>query len=193
MADFVVTTLNDENDSGATVGSPGGDGLSLREAIALANDSAGRDNITFAADLEGTIQLTGGELFVTDDLLISGDGKITISGDVAGNDAPDSDGLTDVFASTTAELADNTRIFGVLTPAGGYFGVDGLTLTGGYLQDGHGSTLDGGSGAIRVLYNTDLSITNSLIAGNGSSDPGTGGAIFARGDLTITGLSLIHI
>ena len=46
MADFTVTTLDDENDAGATVGSPGGAGLSLREALTLANGAAGADNIS---------------------------------------------------------------------------------------------------------------------------------------------------
>ena len=47
MAAYIVTTLADENDGGA-----GGTGLSLREALALANaDSGTADTITFAAGL----------------------------------------------------------------------------------------------------------------------------------------------
>ena len=48
MAQFIVTTDIDENDGGATVANPGGQGLSLREAIALANAAPGADEIVFA-------------------------------------------------------------------------------------------------------------------------------------------------
>jgi hypothetical protein len=54
LADFTVTTTDDEND-----GSDAGAGLSLREAIALANESEGEDTITFDSSLSGgTIALT---------------------------------------------------------------------------------------------------------------------------------------
>jgi hypothetical protein len=43
----VVTTNADENDAGASVGMPGGSGLSLREAISIANTTAGAQTITF--------------------------------------------------------------------------------------------------------------------------------------------------
>ena len=49
MANFVVTTNIDEFDTGASVGDPGGTGLSLREAIILSNESAGENTITFAS------------------------------------------------------------------------------------------------------------------------------------------------
>src|SRR6476469_7210730 len=79
MPTFVVTTLVDENDTGASVGSPQGAGLSLREALALAN--AG-DTITFAANLvggttagvdDGRLVLTQGALAITRDVTIEGD------------------------------------------------------------------------------------------------------------------------
>ena len=38
MTDIIVTTLADELDLGASVNAPGGDGLSLREALSLASD-----------------------------------------------------------------------------------------------------------------------------------------------------------
>jgi hypothetical protein len=51
IRDFVVTTGVDENDAGATVAAPGGAGLSLREAINLANGTAGHQVITFASGI----------------------------------------------------------------------------------------------------------------------------------------------
>jgi hypothetical protein len=45
----VITTAADEADSGATPGSPGQTGFSLREAISFANGNAGHQSITFDA------------------------------------------------------------------------------------------------------------------------------------------------
>ena len=97
MADFVVTTSADEADNGATVASPGGTGLSLREAIALANaDPSTIDTITFDASLSGdTLYLgafggSGEDLEITSSLTIDGDingngiGEITISASIPG-------------------------------------------------------------------------------------------------------------
>lgn len=54
-----VTTAVDENQDGATPASPGGTGLSLREAIAFANGAAGRQSILvpagFAIDLDSQL------------------------------------------------------------------------------------------------------------------------------------------
>jgi hypothetical protein len=44
---LIVTTNADENDAGATPTMPGGTGLSLREAITIANATAGAQTITF--------------------------------------------------------------------------------------------------------------------------------------------------
>ena len=57
-ATLVVTTAQDENDSGATVQNPGGTGLSLREAINIANASAGMQAIGFIGPM--TISLASG-------------------------------------------------------------------------------------------------------------------------------------
>ena len=64
---ITVTTAADVVDANDGV-------LSLREAVAQANASAGFDEIEFAASLEGaTLVLTGGELVVSGDLAIDGD------------------------------------------------------------------------------------------------------------------------
>lgn len=49
MANTTVTTLTDELDA-----NPADNGLSLREAIQIANQSAGEDTISFADGLTGT-------------------------------------------------------------------------------------------------------------------------------------------
>ena len=58
MASFTVTTLDDAADTGATPGAAG-DGLSLREAIRLASETAGDDTIEFAAGLSGQTSTLG--------------------------------------------------------------------------------------------------------------------------------------
>ena len=57
---FTVTNLND-NGAG-----------SLRQAITDANSNPGLDTINFQASLAGTILLSSGELFIVDDLQITG-------------------------------------------------------------------------------------------------------------------------
>ncbi|HEX5498218.1 MAG TPA: choice-of-anchor Q domain-containing protein, partial [Thermomicrobiales bacterium] len=107
---FVVTTLADENDAGATVANPGETGLSLREALVLANqDPTSPDTITFDPSLiggntpghDGVLTLSQGELSVAGNVIIEGDvngdhvADITIDGNNAsrifdiddGNDA----------------------------------------------------------------------------------------------------------
>src|SRR4051812_37694596 len=75
-ATITVNTLID--------GSTPDDGvLSLREAVELANSTAGPDTIAFAAGLTGTIKLTFGQLMVSDDLTINGPGAKVLS--VSGN------------------------------------------------------------------------------------------------------------
>src|SRR5262245_10736087 len=111
MATFTVTTLVDENDAGATVGSPGHTGLSLREAIALTNAGTGGDTINFAPNLSGTIRLANGTLSISKAVTIDGDGHILITGDVSDDDTTvGSSDVTDIVLSA-ATLADNVRIF----------------------------------------------------------------------------------
>ena len=69
---LVVTTLLDEIDTNPL---NGGD-LSLREAIGLANGSVGTgDDITFDSGLSGTINLGFGQLQVSSDMTITGNGQ----------------------------------------------------------------------------------------------------------------------
>ncbi len=83
MANFVVTTASDIVDSG--------DGaISLREALALAQSTAGADRITFSKSIPGISSIVfvdlKAELLVTDQ-----GGAVTINGDV------DNDGQADVI------------------------------------------------------------------------------------------------
>ncbi|MEM8751787.1 MAG: calcium-binding protein, partial [Pseudomonadota bacterium] len=188
MAEFVVTTLDDESEDNGT--------LSLREAMALANDAGGADSITFAEGLEGTIRLDQGPLFSFDVLAIDGDGRITISGDVAGDDVVDESGITDVAASQEAAgdlLSDNVALF----RSGNSLTLEGLVLTGGVSDfggavatsgtltildsavSGNYATGDGGG----VNSSGDVRVENSVVSGNVSG--ADGGGIFAGDEVTV--------
>lgn len=112
---FVVTIINDESD-----GNLAANELSLREAIEQAKLTGAPDQITFDAGLSGsTLRLTQGELQITRAVTIDGDldndnaPDIIITGDANANDSTDAAGITNVFATSLASLADNSRIFNV--------------------------------------------------------------------------------
>ena len=175
---LIVTTTSDVVDSN--------DGLtSLREAIGLANSKTSDDpvdEITFAEALTGTIELTKGELFISDPVTITGPGADVLTIDAKGE----------------------SRIFRVVERAE----ISGLTLTGGNADDGSpltfstkelggaifagnldltdmiitGNTAASHGGGIWV--NGDLTLANSTISGNSSG--GTGGGVYAKRSVTVT-------
>jgi len=150
-ATFTVTT---NQDSG-----PG----SLREAVGLANANPGEDTIEFAPGL-GLIELTGGQIDVTESLIIDGDGFLP---------------------SITA--AGQSRIFAMDAP-GEHLQLLGLSLTqGGTTASGSSncSATTGAGGAMCVIGN--LSLIESDISGSVTTGSGAdGGAVFvADGDLTL--------
>ncbi|MEO1087442.1 MAG: CSLREA domain-containing protein, partial [Acidobacteriota bacterium] len=177
MAQFVVTTLDDVVDESDGV-------LSLREAIALANDQAGTDEIVFDQALAGgLLRLTQGELEITDAVTIDGEDRdITITGDALGNDIlePGTD-ITDVMASRDADvLGDNSRIFNI-TEIRATTNLVGLTLTGGYTGTSNSGFYDDthSGGAIKSVWTVTL--LDSSVAGNATGgDHARGGAIHAK-------------
>ncbi len=211
---FVVTTLDDEFDVGYTLDKPGGEGLSLREALEMANAGVGsRDTIVFADDLEGTIRLKAdqdpnndddehgwdysnsdfGELIYARNVIIDGDNRITISGDTSGNDLTTMHGdieVTDLsqMAVDSTLLADNVGIF-VDTGSGANLSTatvfKGLTLTGGVAVDG------GGNGGAINAGGQQVVVQDSLLIGNQATT--RGGAVWGNSgqlvilDSTITG------
>lgn len=186
MATFVVSTLADENDNGVTTRTidlgfgvttevPVVTDISLREAVQMANDSAGADTITFAPNLIGLIRLTEGEIEITDTLTINGDGRITITGDGAGDDVTGVGGITDVSASGDAQLDANTRIFNATAD----LTLSGLALTGGR------TTADYAPGGA-VFSSGAITIRDSVIAGNSTIGlESFGGGIYAAGDVIL--------
>lgn len=192
MATFIVTTKTDELNAGATVAAPGGTGLSLREAVALANASAGADTITFDSTVftggdASFIRLTLGEIGISGAVTIDGSTAtgVTISGDKNGNDAVVAGThITDVAASG-GTLADNSRIFNISSTTAATT-LDSLTLTGG-----HTTILGGGGIGGAVKSNADLTIIDSVISGNSTTgDFAIGGAIYGRTIVTLNGTTV---
>jgi len=82
LVNLVVTTGVDEADAGATPGSPGQTGFSLREAISFANGNAGHQSITFDAAV-ATVALKSALPSVQETLDIKGLVVIDATGNAA--------------------------------------------------------------------------------------------------------------
>ena len=147
LATFTVTNLNDAGDG------------SLREAVSLANSNSGADEIVFSETVAGTIELTSGELEVTDELTITG---------------PDQDNLT-------LDAQHNSRVIN-FTAATGDLTIGELTLTNGQTREDavdFNDTSQSGGG-IRFVSSGVLTLTNSQVSDNQTlGDRAGGGGIFA--------------
>lgn len=193
MATFTVTTAADETYDFGTIEeeTADGGGLSLREAVGLASDALGLDVITFggpefAGELT-TINLVFGDLFFDDDIAIDGDldadgdPDVAISGDADGDDATRmvtfaGESFMVTNAAANGADGDNSPIFffdGVAAS------LNGLVLTGGV------NSASGGA----VASSGDLTITNSLIAGNRSFSDG--GAIESSGSFSLSASAIV--
>ena len=150
---FVVTTATDVVS--------GSDGLtSLREAITLANGTAGADTITFgdgSAIVGGTnfidatadtITLLTGQLAITDSATITGTGtaNLTVSGNNSSRVFNINDGLT---VANNASPAANVTL-------------SGLTITGGSSNSGGGI----------FVFEDNLTLLDSVVTGNASTGKG---------------------
>ncbi|MCI0331692.1 MAG: right-handed parallel beta-helix repeat-containing protein [Planctomycetes bacterium] len=174
LANVTVSNTNDVVDGNVTsiaalIGTPGADGISLREATLAANADAAADTIDFS--VTGTIQLTNvghvGEIAITNNLTINGPGANLLT--------------IQAFAGTGA-VGDGARIFNV---DDGNFGtlkdvaISGLTFSGG---DPSGGSSNGG--AISTIEN--LTVTSSTISGNTAVVGGGIAKIGSTGQLTIS-------
>jgi hypothetical protein len=163
-ATFNVTTTAD---SGAG---------SLRQAILDANAAAGPDTITFQAGL-GQIDVTGGEMAITDALTITDpEGDVTI----------DADDLSRIFYIDNAgavTLSGLTLSRGASASAGGAVFATGtdLTITDSTVT---GSSADGNGGGVAVEGGS-LTVTASGFDNNDASSDG-GGLYAGAADTTVT-------
>ena len=189
LAAVTVNTAVDLVDGNTTtiaslIADPGADGaVSLREALAAADNSSITDTITFDADVfngeaADVIRLQN-QLVVFQSVEIDGgDLGIVVSGDSSGNDQTEAESfVTDTVASDAAGLlSDNTnRVFAFVGAPGGTVSISGLTITGG--------VADGSGGGI-LVESANLDLNQSIVSGNRSTNSG-GGIEFGAGQLTI--------
>ncbi|MBI3866448.1 MAG: CSLREA domain-containing protein [Planctomycetia bacterium] len=134
--------------------------MSLRDAVAIANARIGADSITFAASLSGTpINLTLGELLITDALQVAGSGA----------------------KNTIVDAKQNSRVFDVTRGAGDVT-FSGLTITGGKTT----SNFDPGGG-VRFLSTGALMVADSSVVANQTTGSGSsGGGLYSKnGPVTV--------
>lgn len=150
-ATFNVTTLAD--------GGPG----SLRQAVVDANANPGADVIAFDSALTGAINVTTGQLLVTDSVDVQGPGPAVLS--VVGDNA------SRVFYLYNPSALIDVTISGLTITGGGSY------LGGGIANAGENATLDDvvvtGNGAfigggVANLYYGNLTVQSSVVTGNGA-------------------------
>jgi hypothetical protein len=180
---LVVTTLADQNS---------GPGTSLRQALNSANESPTPTTITFAPGLNGTINLSLGQLFLGNPAQ-----PITIVGPGAGLltiDGNNSSGVFQVGSGVTAEITGLTVAHGNALSGGGLYNFGTLTLAavhfvGNTATDTAGFT---GGGAIYnnggTLNVIDCQFMNNSSAHDaGAVDSGVQGGQLNIRDSTFTG------
>ena len=206
LADFVVTTANDEND-----GDVDGDDLSLREAIIAANNTPGADTITFDNSIN-QINLASETLSITDSLTINGSGANSLTIDGGNQDfAVITIGDDDLNATINVTI-DGVTISGGnnIESGGGIRNLENLALNNSVVS-GNASGKDGG-GIFNLVgtlttdntiisdntaaygggvsnYFGSTSLTNSTISGNTA---GNGGGIYNYAGATVAVYSKIE-
>ncbi len=138
-ADPTVFTVINLNDSGTG---------SLRQAITNANINPGNDAIFFQAGLTGTINLTNGQLSITDSVVIHGHGAKVLA--ISGNNA--------------------SRIFVIDPGTLGTVDISGLTIKNGNETSGNG-------GGGMIIHNGTVTISDCTLTNNSANTGGGGGGI----------------
>jgi hypothetical protein len=173
LATFTVNNTGDADDGDAN-----NDITTLREAINLANATAGDDAIAFGGVFTDTtpdvITLTSGQLKITDDLTILGTGASLLT--VSGNNA------SRVFE--ISGIGRDVSIDGLKIANGNDSGIlvntnTLLTLTNSNVSDNTATTNGGG-----INNQGTLKLTNSNVSGNTATS--YGGGIDNQGILSLT-------
>ena len=160
----VLSPTADTSSIAGLIANDGGDGISLREAIAAADNTAGEDAITFDENVftggdNSVIRLVQGQLEISDSLDIDGTsvGGVLITGDANGDDATLSGTqITDVSANAIGDLTDNSRVLNFSSSTGD-LSLAGLTITGGQVRGTDGAGILFQSSGTLGLINSDVS------------------------------------
>jgi parallel beta-helix repeat protein len=181
---FTVGTTADPGSVVSDCTSPSNVDCSLREAISEANANADADTIVFRSGLSGAINLTAGQLEITDALTVQGPGASLMKVDA---------GLNSRIIYAHTKYGDPVSISG-LTLARGSSAESGagirnfqgdLTISDAVIT---GSTTAESGGAI-YLYHGSLLVDSSTLSGNTAARYG-GGVYFDDSD--DTGQSVIR-
>ncbi|MCA9068113.1 MAG: right-handed parallel beta-helix repeat-containing protein, partial [Planctomycetaceae bacterium] len=179
---FVVDTLVDESDGDFSAGD-----LSLREAIELSNSAVAVDSITFDSALfaggSQTLDLTLGELSISEEVTITGPGadQLTI-------DAQQNSRIFYVDSSVQDATISGLTLTNGRANQGGAIRNDGtLTVIESYI---HGNVATGYGGAIE--NKGDLNIYDSTIANNSTRIEGGGIDIYLDGPRATASLTLVN-
>ena len=151
--ELVVSTLEDGDNGDYSQGD-----LSLREAIALANQREGTDTITFAGDLNGRIILLQGELAIADSVTIDGNNGQNLT--IDGNNSDRVFKIDDGNSETNADVI-----------------LDGLLIENGNVGDRETDNTGGG-----IFNQENLTVVRSTISYNSAEQ---GGGIANQGNLTL--------
>src|SRR5262245_41255334 len=152
-----------------------GDG-SLRQAVLYANALLGADDIRFADGLQGTIGLTGGQLSITDHLIIDGPGAglLAVSGHHQSRVFSSSGGaavaIDDLTIATGQVFGDGGGILNV----GSSLTLDRVVLTGNHAVATAGNS-NGRGGAIANMSLATLTVTDCQFTDNQARGGGPGG------------------
>jgi hypothetical protein len=174
-------TVNGLADSGTGTGLSG----DLRYCITQANQHPGADVIDFQAGLKGTINLTTGELLISDSLKINGPGAtvIKVSGQGSTRDFEVATGTTVTIGGLTIENGRDGDFSG---KGGGILNMGVLTVSGESRLTGNFAY--SGGGAICNLGTVTISGGSTLTGNFAYSE---GGAIYNLGTVTISGGSTL--
>ncbi|MEH1842182.1 MAG: DUF4347 domain-containing protein [Nostoc sp.] len=167
LATFTVNNTGDADDGDANNGI-----TTLREAINLANATAGDDAIAFGGIFTDTtpdvITLTSGQLTITDDVSILGTGTSNLT--VSGNNA------STVFE--ISGLATGVSINGLAIASGG------INVNRNSILSLANTSVSGNTAGSGISNSGILSLANTSVFGN------TQGGIYNVGSLSLTGSSV---
>ncbi|MEM8642571.1 MAG: choice-of-anchor Q domain-containing protein, partial [Cyanobacteria bacterium P01_G01_bin.54] len=161
-------TVENGNDSGAD---------SLRDEISNANGSAGADEIRFANGVT-LVDLTSGELSITEELTITGGStNVTVQRNAGAADFR----IFDVTGGATTTFDNLTITNGKTTDTGGGIDSNGAVNLINTTVTGNSSTDRGGG-----IYNLNqaITLTNSTVSGNSTNQ--YGGGVATRSTITLT-------
>src|SRR5688572_17262440 len=151
--DYPVTTSVDENDAGATVASPGQTGLSLREALTLANETPGSQTIGLEPD--ATLVLESVLPLITDAAVLLGEGaSLDFSSALSATACIHSQASNVAIRDVEVSGCTGEPIFLADVAA------TGLELLGSYLHD---------NGQAATIYGVGSLVVGNRITGSGAT------------------------